>query len=664
MDFSDIKGFGEKRINQLKEAGFYGPADLLTYFPSKYIDTTRLSDLSKLSEGDDVIICACTLEKPKLAFPRRGLSIVKVKFIYNGKTVWASWFNQRFMARNIVPGRYYYITGKLKKFKTVYEISAPQLIRFTGESLGIIPIYKPIGKVGSSLIADAVKAALTAVNVNGYVPNFIAKKYGLMGLNKAFEVVHQPQSMEQLSAARKTLDTERLSYMLCAYSIIKEKEGNARLRYYTMGFDKVEAAIDELPYKLTSAQEKAVMQIFEKLRSEERLNVLLEGDVGCGKTVVAFLAMYLAAINGHQAVMIAPTEILATQHYEKALEFFTKKGIDCAFLSSSLSRVQRESELYKISSGSAKCVFGTHSLLNPDVCFDNLAMVVIDEQHRFGVAQRARLENKAQGADCIVMSATPIPRTLALTLYGDLAQIIIDEKPLHKAKTITRYVPPEKEKAMWEYILSQANEDGRTFIVAPKISDDEDGISAETIFKEHVNDFGDKLALLHGKIKDNVKSATMRDFSEGKIKALVATTVIEVGIDVPEATTMIIYEADRFGLSQLHQLRGRVGRGSKDSYCFVLTSTQNAETKARLEKFISSNDGFELAEYDFKSRGAGDFLGYSQHGVRNGFVADPEHVALCKSISIEMLTSPDCRIKVEKSLATSACDYFSEITLN
>jgi ATP-dependent DNA helicase RecG len=395
-----------------------------------------------------------------------------------------------------------------------------------------------------------------------------------------------------------------------------------------------------------------------------RLNLLLEGDVGCGKTIIAFLVMYFAVLNGKQAVLIAPTEILASQHYKNAQKFFADKGVQLAYLSSSVTKNDRANELNKIASGHAKCIFGTHSLLSDDVVFSNLSLVVIDEQHRFGVAQRARLENKTKGADCIVTSATPIPRTLALTLYGDLNRIVIDEMPARKAKTTTRFVPIEKENAMWEYVKNQADLDGRTFVVAPRISDEEDGVSAESIFEKRAKAFGDKIALLHGKIKDSEKNRIMQDFSDGKIKVLVATTVVEVGIDVPEATTMIVYGADRFGLSQLHQLRGRVGRGEKDAYCFVLSDTENIETKSRLDYFIKTNNGFELAEYDFKMRGAGDFLGYEQHGNTKGYSVDPVFITTCKNISDEMLANGECKKKIANSLIESTYDYFSEITLN
>lgn len=665
MNFSDIKGFGEKRIAALKSAGINTPADLITYFPSRYVDTKRLSDLSAAVEGERVSVLARTFEKPKAAYIRKGLSVVKVKFIYGDKTVWCSWFNQPFMARNIVPERYYYIFGNLKKFKSSFEITAPQLIRFTGEEPPVIPVYKSIGKVNSQLIAEAVKAALNAVTAESYIPHRTAEKYGLSSLDKAFHAVHFPCDVSEAAHAQRVLSVERLTYMLGAYSVIKAREGNQRVISYNDSRDKLYAAIESLPYKLTQSQRKCLDSIVNGFHSQRRLNTLLEGDVGCGKTIVAFLAMYYAALSGCQSVLMAPTEILAYQHYIKAIDFLERLGVRCEYISGSLSKKTRENALFNIAAGNAFCIFGTHALLNDDVNFNRLSLVITDEQHRFGVAQRASLENKAKGADSIVMSATPIPRTLALTLYGDLDILTIDALPEGRARIATRFVPAEKEEGMWNYILSRALMGEQSYVVVPRIYDDDDGkTGAETIYEKYKDMFKDRIALLHGRQKDAVKNAVMRDFSDGKISVLVATTVVEVGVDVPSATTMAIYDADRFGLAQLHQLRGRVGRGDKDSFCFVLSSSGGEESRLRLERFISCSDGFALAEYDFAARGAGDFLGYSQHGAGGGFSSDPEIVATAKAIKDEIMNDDAARKKIEASIGENKYEYFSKLTLN
>ena len=665
MNFSDIKGFGEKRIAALKSAGINTPADLITYFPSRYIDTKRLSDLSTAVEGERVSVLARTLQTPKAAYIRKGLSVVKVKFVYGDKTVWCSWFNLPYMARNIIPERYYYIFGCLKKFKNSFEITSPQLIRFTGEEPPVIPVYKSIGKVNSQLIAEAVKIALKAVTAESYVPQRTAEKYGLCSLDKAFRSVHFPCDVSEAAEAQRVLSIERLTYMLGAYSVIKEREGNKRVIFYNDNRDKLNAAAESLPYKLTSSQKKCLNSIVDGLHSRNRLNTLLEGDVGCGKTIVAFLAMYYAALSGCQSVLMAPTEILAYQHYVKAIDFLEKYGVRCEYVSGSLSKKTRENALFNIAAGNACCIFGTHALLNDDVNFNRLSLVITDEQHRFGVAQRASLENKAKGADSIVMSATPIPRTLALTLYGDLDILTINALPDGRAQVATRFVPPEKEEGMWNYILSRALIGEQAYVVVPRIYDDDDGkTGAETIYEKYKEKFGDKIALLHGRQKDSVKNAVMRAFAEGKISVLVATTVVEVGVDVQSATTMAIYDADRFGLAQLHQLRGRVGRGAKDSFCFVLSSSGNEDSRLRLERFIGCSDGFALAEYDFAARGAGDFLGYSQHGTGGGFPSDPEIVATAKALKDEIMNDATARKKIEASIGENKYEFFSKLTLN
>ena len=666
MQFSDIKGFGEKRIAALKAAGFTSPENLITYFPARYIDTANLAYLKTANEGDRIVICACTHETPKVAYIRKRLNLVKVRFIYDGATVWCSWFNQPFMAKNIVPERYYYVAGKLKKHRSTYEIVAPELIKFTGSEPPVIPIYKPIGKVNSALISEAIRAALTAVSVDSYIPNRISEKYELGNIDKAFAAIHFPKSMREVVDAQRLLSIERLSYMLAAYSLIKASVGDERVYIYKDKRAELEAAIATLPYELTAAQRRCLDALVDGFASDRKVNALLEGDVGCGKTVVAMLCMYYAALSGYQSVLMAPTEILARQHYRNAIGFLEKLGLRCGYISGSMTKRERDEAAFNIAVGNYDCVFGTHAVISESVKFKNLSLVIADEQHRFGVAQRAALENKSDGADSIVMSATPIPRTLALTLFADLSRLVIDELPVGKAKVNTRFVPAEREKGMWDYVAVKAAAGEQTYVVAPRISADDDDAktNAEEIYDRYKSRFGDAIALVHGKQKETERNENMRRFAAGKVKILVATTVIGVGVDVSNATTMIISDSDRFGLSQLHQLRGRVGRGKIDSFCFVLSSTDSPDARARLDKFISCSDGFELAEYDFKVRGAGDFIGYSQHGNGGSFPTDPDLIALCKSIKDDILLDPAAADKIRQSLAGGKSEFFNKLTLN
>lgn len=662
MEFDEIKGFGKKRTELMQAAGFSDPAALLSYFPSRYYDTNKLSDLAAAKEGDFVLICAATTETPKVAYVRKNLKIVKIPFNYDGKKVYCSWFNQPYMAKNVVVGKYYYVGGKLKKFKSAYEIVAPTLIPFGGSSDGVIPVYKPIGKVSGKLIAEAVSEALRRVKVEGYVPRELEKKHGLIELNDAVRQVHKPSSLADADEAKRSIAIEKLAYKLCAFSLVKS--GDDKPFAYADKSVEIERAERDLPYELTPSQKRAAYELIAGMNSRKKMNSLFEGDVGSGKTVVAFLAMYYAALNGYQAALMCPTELLARQHYRKAVDFFEGKGVKCAFLSGSVVGGARKSALDAIASGEAGCVFGTHALLGDEVEFNALSLVVIDEQHRFGVAQRGRLENKSSGADCVVTSATPIPRTLALTLYGELGTIIIDDVPARKAKTTTRFVSREKEDAMWRYVSERAAAGEQTFAVVPRISGDEEDetFGAEELFALRGKPFGREAALLHGKMKEADKTAVMNAFAAGEIKVLIATTVVEVGIDVPQATTMIIYGADRFGLSQLHQLRGRVGRGTKDSYCFVLSDNESDETRARIDYFVKNSDGFALAEYDYRVRGGGDFIGESQHGGSDELT--PETVSLASRLRDEILAVPSAVEKIAGSISDGGYEYISRLTLN
>ena len=664
MEFGEIKGFGEKRIKLMKEAGFDTPADLLTYFPVRYIDTAHLTDLSRASEGERVVILAATNEKPKFARIRKSLGVVKAKFVYDGKTVWCSWFNQPYMAKNIAVGRYYYVYGKLKKFKSTFEIVAPALLPFDGEPPRVIPIYKPIGKVSGKLVGEAVGKALERLKVEGYIPPAVAEKHGIGRVDEAIRAMHAPRSLDDVTAARHTISIEKLAYNLCAYSLVKSSGGDKPFRYSDKS-EELGAAVSALPFALTEAQNSALDTLLKCMRARERSNLLVEGDVGSGKTVVAFLAMYYAALNGYQSALMCPTEILARQHFRKATEFFAGKGVFCTFLSGSVTGSERAKALADIESGEAKIAIGTHALIGDEVIFDNLSLVVTDEQHRFGVAQRGKLENKSEGADTVVMSATPIPRTLALTLYGELGLIEMKGVPARKAKTVTRFVPPEKEESMWDYVRARAENGEQTFVVAPRISGDEEEETegAEEIFEKRKKALGSCAALLHGRMKDKEKDAIMSAFARGETKVLIATTVVEVGIDVPNATTMIVYDAERFGLSQLHQLRGRVGRGEKDSYCFILSGNDSPETRARLDYFVNNADGFALAEYDYRARGGGDFIGVNQHG-ESAYDLTPELVAAASEIKSEMLAYPSVVEKIVSTISDNKYEYISRLTLN
>ncbi len=665
MQFSDIKGFGAKRTEKMKAAGFSCPEELVYFFPIDYIDVKNLCDLASVADGARAVILAHAEKQPKPAYPRRGLSVVKVKFIYGCDVVYCSFFNQPYLAKNLLPTRYYYVYGKLKRNAKSYEIIGAKLLPFTGDEPPMIPIYKQLKGLSSRLISDAVRTTLERVKAGSFAPLSIREKLGLGDVDGAIREVHFPSSASALAESKRVLAVEKLAYNLCAYSVVRSDEGVYRQKFYSRNDNALKAMIEALPYKLTQAQEKCITAIVSRFHSEKRLNALLEGDVGSGKTIVIFLAMYYVALSGGQSVLIAPTEILARQHYEKATMFFENTGIECAYLSSAVrTKRERDCVLERINDGKAKCVIGTHALLSDDVKFDNLFLAVADEQHRFGVSQRARLENKTKGADSIVVSATPIPRTLALALYGELERFLLDEAPQKRGGVTTRFVPKEREAGMWNYVAERIALGERVFVVAPRIEEADDCPSAESIYEANKLRFGDDIALLHGKQSDKIKNEIMSEFTRGKVKVLVSTTVVEVGVDVPDATVMIIYGADRFGLSQLHQLRGRVGRGEKSAYCFVLSSVDSESVKSRLDAFIGCSDGFALAERDFATRGAGDFIGQAQHGNAGSFPSDASVIADAKRLAGEVTLRPDCVKTIREKLSDEKCDYFDELTLN
>ena len=414
-----------------------------------------------------------------------------------------------------------------------------------------------------------------------------------------------------------------------------------------------------MPFSLTEDQKTTIQQILDDLKNGS-CNRLVQGDVGCGKTVVAMCIMYFAYLNGYQSVFMAPTEVLAFQHYKTAINYLEDKGVKVAYLSGSIKKSEREKTLERIANGEVNVIVGTHALFSSDVAFKNLSLVITDEQQRFGVKQRSAIENKTIDADVVAMTATPIPRTLALTLYGELQVSTIKTLPQNKAQIKTRFIPEQKIDSMWNYIVDKANAGEQTYVVCPTIEEDEDSAlsSVKEVYEKAKQLLGDSVGVIHGQLKEETKNRIMNQFALGEIKVLVATTVIEVGIDVKNATTMVIYNADRFGLSSLHQLRGRVGRGDKESYCFVLTDNESESVKERIDYFCSCSNGFDLSEYDFEKRGGGDFLGTAQHGGSGEFEFNADTIRTAKSISDTLLSDENyCKFLECANLKLFFCTF-------
>ncbi|MCH5161186.1 MAG: DEAD/DEAH box helicase [Clostridiales bacterium] len=446
------------------------------------------------------------------------------------------------------------------------------------------------------------------------MPKSVAHKFGIMPLGDALGGVHFPKNREQLAACRRSVSIENLCYVITTYRLLKDDKRDFT---YNAALEIVDKFVKSLPFSLTDDQKNAIDGIITAMRSEKLVNMLVQGEVGSGKTVVALCAMYYAAMSGYQAAIMAPTEILARQHYATMTKFLEPLGVQSQLLCASMNKVQKETALFNIKYGVASCIVGTQSLIGDDIDYNDLRLVIVDEQQRFGVNQRAKLEQKGKKTDIIVTTATPIPRTLALSLYGELKVCEIHALPAGRPKVHTSVVPQRKINDMFRYVGECAAKDERTYVICPRIADTDDEVTGV----EQVYNMLKKSSLapitgcVHGKMKEAEKTAVMDDFKSGKIKVLVSTTVIEVGIDVPEATNVIVYDAERFGLAQLHQIRGRVGRGTKESYCFLLGGESSPEAFDRLKKFCSVTDGFSVSELDFKLRGAGDFVGLRQHGA-------------------------------------------------
>ncbi len=658
MELCEIKGIGAKRLRALNQSGIYTPTDLLLRFPEKYIFADGKIDLSSVKDGDEISFVGEVVSEAKRRYIRRGLTVVGCAFSNNGTVVRCSWFNQPFAARSLKLGDRVYVCGKVKKFKSSIQLTNPTTVLPQETDGRIIPVYKTA--IPSRTFAQAVKIALDSVRVNSFIPSALAEKFSLMPIQRALRAVHFPNDRAELAAARKSLSIENMCYVITSYRLLKDDKRDFQ---YSAPPACIGEFIDALPYKFTDAQNRAVKTVISAMRSDKLVNMLVQGEVGCGKTVVALCVMYYAAKCGYQSALMAPTETLARQHYETAVRLLEPLGVRAQLLCSSMNKVARETALFNIRYGTAQAIIGTQALIAEGVDFADLRLVIVDEQQRFGVNQRAKLESKGKKTDMIVMTATPIPRTLALSLYGELRQTEIRELPANRPVIHTSLVPPHKIKDMYKYITEKAKIDERTYIICPRIAaDEESATSVEKVYDELKSSaLGEFTGCVHGKMKDAEKNEIMNEFRSGKIKVLVSTTVVEVGIDVPEATNVVIYDAERFGLAQLHQIRGRVGRGVKESYCFLLSESDDPEAMDRLKMFCSVKDGFSVSELDFKLRGVGDFVGLRQHGS-GSLEIDGEVIERSRLLSDELVENEQCARAIEESLTNP--EFIKSITLN
>ncbi|MDE5729201.1 MAG: ATP-dependent DNA helicase RecG [Clostridia bacterium] len=668
MQLTDLKFVSEKRARDFNKLNIYTVEDLVRHFPRDYLDLRHVTLLKDAYHNDYILTAAEVMNVEVNRYARRPF--VKA-YCAQGQSVFtAIWFNQPYVAEKLRSGSYLFYGRVQNRYGFGCQMVNPTFERADKNSnlKGIIPVYSLSGSLTQGVVRTAIRQALKKVRLSSHIPAPIAQKYSLMPLYEAYDKVHCPQTAEDVREGAKRIALEEYFLLISAFKVIKGGRDEARLNKYSVTETDVQSFVSRFPFDFTEGQKCAVNDIFSALHSPHKMNMLLQGDVGSGKTAVALTAIYMAVKSGYQAAMIAPTEVLAQQNAALVKRYFPDYKVQT--LTGSTPAAEKKRIKNDLSNGEINVVCGTHAVIQSDVQFKNLALAVCDEQHRFGVAQRASLSEKGEGCDVLVMSATPIPRTLSLIFYGDLTLATIKDKPRSRQDISTSIIPERKYADMLDYVKKQAKEGNRTYFVCPKIEGDDEGtvMSVTELYEDLKAKMPSvKIALMHGKMKDKEKNEIMSAFKRGDFDCLVSTTVIEVGVDVPEATTMIIYNAERFGLSQLHQLRGRVGRGDKKSYCFLLMGTDSEEARERLSVIKNNSDGFEIAEADLQMRGGGDFMGTRQSGrilseLKN-LKFPVETVFTAKAISDEAFSGA-YNVELLAKIAAEKYESLKDVTLN
>lgn len=623
-----LKGVGQARARQLANLNIFTLEDLICHFPRGYEDRTRLVNIEKLEPDVPACFRAMVMNTPRTAHVRKGLDVTKVTVADTTGRLNLTFFNSQYAAQQLQYGSEYIFYGAVSGDFIGYNMTNPTFEPVDAPAVNtrrVMPIYPLTAGLSNGVLLRLVQQALAICDAPAEIlPEEVRREYEILPAQQAYTAIHQPKSMEEAEQAKKRLIFEEFFVFSAGLSLMRQNRREKKAEVFE-NLD-LQPFYQELPFSLTGAQRRAVEEILKDFQKGTPMNRLVQGDVGSGKTMVAAAAACCAARNGRQVALMAPTEILAEQHFASLSKLFSPLQISVGLLTGSMSVKEKKLVRQQLEEGTLQVVVGTHALLTDATRFQNLGLVIADEQHRFGVAQRSRLSGKGEDPHLLVMSATPIPRTLALLMYGDLDVSILDELPPGRETVDTFLVNESYRPRINAFIRKQVSQGNQCFVVCPAVEENQElGVKAAAAWAETLQQtvFPDlRITLLHGQMKGSEKEAAMAAFARGEADVMVATTVIEVGVDVPNATLMVIEDADRFGLSQLHQLRGRVGRGKAKSYCILTSHNRNPETLERLKALCKTTDGFRIAEEDLKLRGPGDFFGSRQSGLPAFRVAD------------------------------------------